>query len=58
VVTLADCLTTAERHVAAPGHGKLVAHTREVLHQGMEAEATAIVEELTHSSVTACALPS
>src|SRR5512132_1226393 len=36
VITLADCLTTAERHVAAAGHGELVAHTRQTLHQGME----------------------
>ena len=53
VVSLADCLTTAERHVAAAGHSELITHTREALHQGMEAEATAIVEELTHKSVTA-----
>ena len=53
VVTLADCLTTAERHVAAAGHSDLITHTREALHQGMEAEATAIVEELTHRSVSA-----
>ena len=53
VITLADCLTTAERHVAAAGYGELIAETRQALHQGMEAEATAIVEELTHSSVTA-----
>ena len=53
VITLADCLTTAERHVAAAGHGELVTRTRETLHQGMEAEATAIVEELTHRSVSA-----
>ena len=26
VVTLADCLTTAERRVAAVGHGELVVH--------------------------------
>jgi uncharacterized protein YbcI len=53
VVTLADCLTTAERHVAAAGHSDLIARTREALHQGMEAEATAIVEGLTHRSVSA-----
>lgn len=53
VVTLADCLTTAERRVAAVGHGELVVHTRGVLHDGMRAEATAIVEELTHRQVTA-----
>lgn len=39
VVSLADCLTTAERHVAAAGHSELITHTREALHQGMEAEA-------------------
>jgi uncharacterized protein YbcI len=53
VVTLADCLTTAERHVAAAGDSDLITHTREALHQGMEAEATAIVEGLTHRSVSA-----
>ena len=53
VVTLGDCLTTAERNVASAGHGELVEHTRGVLHQAMRAEATAIVEELTHRQVTA-----
>lgn len=53
VVTLADCLTTAEKRVAAAGHGELVVHTRAMLHDGMRAEATAIVEELTDRQVSA-----
>ena len=53
LVTLADCLTTAEIEVAAAGHGELVARARSVLYDGVRAEATAIVEELTHRQVTA-----
>lgn len=53
VVTLADCLTTAERHVAAAGHGEIVEGMRATLHHGMRAEATAIVEELTDRQVSA-----
>jgi len=34
VITLADCLTTAERQVVAAGHGELVVRTRGVLHHG------------------------
>jgi uncharacterized protein YbcI len=53
LVTLADCLTTAETEVAAAGHGELVARARSVLYDGIRAEATAIVEELTRRQVTA-----
>jgi uncharacterized protein YbcI len=53
VITLADCLTTAERQLAAAGHGDLVADTRSVLHEGMRAAATDIVEEHTNRQVNA-----
>ena len=53
LVTLADHLTTAELNVAAAGHGELVARARRVLYDGIRAEATAIVEELTDRQVTA-----
>ena len=53
VVTLADCLTTAETEVVAAGHAQLVTRARNVLYDGIRAEATAIVEELTDSRVTA-----
>ncbi|HEY6777562.1 MAG TPA: Na-translocating system protein MpsC family protein [Thermoleophilaceae bacterium] len=53
VITLADCLTPGERQLAAAGHADLVVHTRGVLHQGLRAAATAIVEELTERQVSA-----
>lgn len=53
LVTLADCLTTAETQVVAAGHGDLAVSTRRVLYDGIRAEATAIVEELNNSHVTA-----
>jgi uncharacterized protein YbcI len=53
VITLADCLTTAERQLAGAGHGDLVARTRSVLHEGMRAAATGIVEEHTNRQVNA-----
>ena len=53
MVTLADCLTTAEKRLAAAGHGEIVISTRAILHHGMRAEATAIVEELTDRQVSA-----
>lgn len=53
LVTISDCLTTADTKVAAAGHGGLVARTRSVLYDGIRAEATAIVEELTDTQVTA-----
>ena len=53
VITLADCLTTSERLLAAAGHGELVLPTRDLLLRGMRGEATAIVEELTHREVAA-----
>lgn len=53
VVTLSECLTTAETEVAAAGHGELVARARSVLYDRIRADATTIVEELTDSHVTA-----
>ena len=53
LVTLADCLLTYEQHLVAAGHGELVERARGVLHQGMRAEAIAIVEELTQRRVDA-----
>ena len=53
LVTLSDCLTTAEAQVVAAGHGELAVRTRRVLHDGIRAEATAIVEKLTNRPVTA-----
>jgi uncharacterized protein YbcI len=53
VVTLVDCLTTAEQEVAAAGRGDLALRTRNLLRDGIRTEATAIVEELTRRPVTA-----
>jgi uncharacterized protein YbcI len=53
LVTLADCLLTYEQHLVAAGHGELVERARGVLHQGMRAEAIAVVEELTQRQVHA-----
>ena len=53
VVTLAECLTTAERQLAGAGHVELVLETRRALHEGMRDDATALVEELTGRKVIA-----
>jgi uncharacterized protein YbcI len=53
VITLADCLTIAERRLAAAGHGELITSARSAIHQGMRSEATTIVEEFTHRQVAA-----
>ena len=53
VVTLADCLTTAEQNIAAAGQAELVVRTRGLLHDGMRTQASAIVQQLTHRQVTA-----
>jgi uncharacterized protein YbcI len=53
VVTLADCLTTAEQEVAAAGRADLALRTRALLRNGIRAEATSIIEELTQRPVTA-----
>jgi hypothetical protein len=53
VVTLSDCLTRAETEVVAAGHAQLVTRARSVLYDGIRDGATAIVEELTDSQVTA-----
>jgi uncharacterized protein YbcI len=53
VVTLADCLTTAEKRLAGDGHTELVMQLRSALQGGMRAEAIALIEQLTHREVTA-----
>jgi uncharacterized protein YbcI len=53
LVTLSDCLTTAENQVVVAGQGELVARMRGVIYDGIRAEATAIVEELNDSHVSA-----
>ena len=53
VVTLTDCLTTAEQELAAAGRGDLALRTRDLLRDGIRAEAIAIIEEVTQSPVTA-----
>jgi uncharacterized protein YbcI len=53
VVTLFDCLTRAETEVLAAGHAQHVTRTRRLLYDGIRAEATTIVEQLTGSRVAA-----
>ena len=53
VVTLEDCLTTAEKQLLDAGEGELVEQTRSVLHRGMRAEAVHLVERLTRKTVIA-----
>jgi len=53
VVTLAECLTTAERQLAGAGHVELVLEIRRALHEGMRDDAAALVEELTGRKVIA-----
>ena len=53
VVTLAGCLTAAEVRLTSLGHGELVSRARHEFHQGMRAEATAMVERLTGRQVYA-----
>jgi uncharacterized protein YbcI len=53
VVALAECLTTAEKQLAAAGHAELVLEVRRALHEGMRNDATALVEELTGTKVIA-----
>lgn len=53
VVTLADCLTTADKQLVSAGHLGLVLQTRTALHQGMRADAIALIEELTDRKVSA-----
>jgi uncharacterized protein YbcI len=53
VVTLTDCLTAAEQEVIAAGRGDLALRTCDLLRDGIRAEATAIVEEVTQSPVAA-----
>lgn len=53
IVTLGECLTTAERTLAAEGQGALAGRMRAALHDGMRAEAVAAVEAITHRQVAA-----
>jgi uncharacterized protein YbcI len=53
VVTLGECLTTAEKQLADAGHVELVIEVRRALHEGMREDATALVEELTGRKVIA-----
>jgi uncharacterized protein YbcI len=53
LVTLSDCLTTAETKIVAAGQADLVIRARSMLYDGIRDEATAIVEELTDRQVIA-----
>jgi uncharacterized protein YbcI len=53
LVTLSDCLTPAEIQVVRAREGELVARVRRVMYDGIRVEATAIVEEINNSHVTA-----
>ena len=53
IVTLGDCLTTAEKTLAREGHSALTAQFRDALHHGMRAEAVAVVQALKGRQVTA-----
>ena len=53
VVTLRDCLTAAERTLADEGLSALAMEVRTALHEGIRAQATAVVEEITGLPVVA-----
>ena len=53
VVTLRDCLTTTERTLANEGLSALAMEVRAALHDGIQAQATAAVEEITGRPVVA-----
>jgi uncharacterized protein YbcI len=53
VVTLTGCLTPAAQEVAGAGRDDLALRTRDLLRDGIRAEATAIVSEVTQTPVTA-----
>ena len=53
VVTLADCLTEAEKTQAEGGHGEAAMRLRAALHDGIRAEAIAAVEAITGREVVA-----
>lgn len=53
LVTLGDCLTTAERTLASEGHSALATQFRTALHEGMRADAVAAVEAITGRRVAA-----
>lgn len=53
IVTVEDSLTPAERTLISDGDRALVAQFRTALHDGMRAEAVAVVEEITGRQVAA-----
>jgi len=53
VVTLRDCLTTTERTLVDEGLSALAMEVRTALHDGIQAQATAAVEEITGRLVVA-----
>ena len=52
VVTLHDCLTTAEHQLVSLGREDLVASGRRVIHQALHTDATVIVEQVTGCKVS------
>lgn len=53
VVTLADCLTTAEKTLVERGYSEATLRLRATLHEGIKADAVAAVEETTGRPVVA-----
>lgn len=53
LVTLVDCLTTAERTLVAEGHSQVALRLRAALHEEIRAEAVATVEAATGRKVVA-----
>lgn len=53
VVTVRDCLTTAERTLTGDGLGALAMEVRTALHDGIRGQATRAVEEITGRPVVA-----
>ncbi len=53
VATLVDCLTPAERILAAQGDGKVASRLRAAVHQEIRPDAVAAVEEVTGKKVVA-----
>ena len=52
-VTVADCLTTAEKTLSAQGHGNVANRLRAALHEQIRSEAVATVESVTGKEVIA-----
>ncbi len=53
VVHLRDCLTTGEKTVVGAGHAELAVQGRDILHEAIREESTAMVEEITGRHVVA-----